>query len=111
MTLLGIDAILLPIHPTMLAPNKLFRVVAILLTATIALLLTPMIGFFREREFGVLHVFIKHRPSSTVYFSSPLGESDPPPAGLPPHEAQREAEYIEFVETGGGYRRSIGISN
>lgn len=80
-----------------------------LLTLTLGLLLGTMIGFFRDRELSELHVFIKHRPSSTVYFTSPVGEGNLPAGGLPPREARREDEYVEFVEAGGGFRRSVGI--
>jgi hypothetical protein len=75
----------------------------------LALLLVACTGVFRDREWGDLHVFLKHRPSAIVYFNSPLGEADLPPGGLPPAEARREAEFVEFVEAGGGYRRSIGL--
>lgn len=82
---------------------------ASLLTLILWLLVGPMIGLFRDREFGELHVFIKHRPSTIVYFTSPIGEGDLPAGGLPAREALREAEYVEFVEAGGGFRRSVGI--
>lgn len=38
--------------------------------------LSPFIGAFRDREFRELYIFIKHQPSLTFYFYSPLGESD-----------------------------------
>ena len=93
----------------MLTPGKLFPVTAGLVAAALVLIAGSMIGCFRDREWGDLHVFIKHRPSSILYFSSPLGEADPPPGGLPPREAQREAEFVEFVEVRGGFRRSVAI--
>lgn len=34
----------------------------------IALLLGSMVGFFREREWGDLHLFIKHRPLNAGVF-------------------------------------------
>ena len=92
----------------MLAPRPL-TLAAFLLVASLALLLASSTGLFRDREWGDLHVFIKHRPSTMVYFTSPLGESDLPPGGLPPREAEREAELVELVEAGGGFRRSVAI--
>ena len=80
-----------------------------LLAVTFMVLLGSSTGVFRDREWGDLHVFIKHRPSATLYFSSPLGEADTPPGGLPPREAAREAELVELVEAGGGFRRSVAI--
>ncbi len=77
-----------------------------LLAAALTLLLASMIGAFSDRESGELHLFIKHRPSTILYFSSPLGEGDLPAGSLPPREAQRE---IELVEAGGGLRRSVWI--
>ena len=89
--------------------GRSFAVATGLFALPFALVLGTMTGAFRDREWGELHLFIKHRPSSIVYFSSPLGEADLPAGGLPPIEAKREAEYVEFVEAGGGYRRSVWI--
>ena len=89
--------------------SRRLLVAASLLAFPLAVLLGPMIGLFRDREWGELHLFIKHRPSSIVYFTSPLGEGDLPAGGLPPEEARREAEFVEFVEAGGGFRRSVWI--
>jgi hypothetical protein len=80
-----------------------------LVAAALGLFLVSCTGVFRDREWGDLHVFVKHRPSTILYFSSPLGEADSPPGGLPPEEARREAEFVEFVEAGGGFRRCFGI--
>jgi hypothetical protein len=90
--------------------SKLFLVTASLGIVTLVLILASMIGFFRDREFSSLHVFIKHRPSSILYFSSPIGEGNLPSGGLASPEAEREDEFVEFVEDGGGYRRSAQIS-
>jgi hypothetical protein len=92
-----------------LLSGKLVPVTATLVAITLAALLTSSIGLFRDREWGDLHVFVKHRPSATLYFSSPLGESDLPSGGLPPREARREAEFVELVEAGGGFRRAVAI--
>lgn len=78
-----------------------------LLAITHALVLGSMVGVYRDREFRELHPFIKHRPSTILYFSSPIGEGNLPACGLPPREAQQEDEFVEFVEAGGGYRRSM----
>jgi hypothetical protein len=98
--------------PPLLGPpvsRRSFAVAASLVVATLMLGLGSMIGVFSDREWGELHLFLKHRPSSILYFSSPLGEADLPAGGLAPREAQREAEFVEFVEAGGGHRRSVWI--
>jgi hypothetical protein len=89
--------------------TRRFAVTASLLAISFMVLLGSSAGLFRDREWGDLHLFVKHRPSTLVYFSSPLGESDLPPGGLPPREAEREAEFVEFVEAGGGFRRSVAL--
>jgi hypothetical protein len=89
--------------------SQRFAAIASLGAVAFVVLLGSSIGLFRDREWGDLHLFVKHRPSSILYFSSPLGESDLPPGGLPPREALREAEFVEFVEARGGFRRSVAI--
>lgn len=73
-----------------------------------------LLGIFIEREWHDIHLFLKHKPSSKVLFYSPLGEADrsfvPGKEGYLDSEAEiEESEYIEFVEEGGGYRRSIRL--
>ncbi len=72
------------------------------------------VGFFRDREWSELHVFLKHRPSFKVAFYAPRGEADP--SRLPDHEGYlspeaeiEEQAYVEFVEAHGGYRRSVYV--
>lgn len=71
-------------------------------------------GIFFEREWREAHIFLKHRPSLKVLFYSPLGEADrsnvPGKEGyLTPGQQAEESAYVEFVEEGGGYRRSIKV--
>jgi hypothetical protein len=71
-------------------------------------------GIFVEREWGGLHLFVKHRPSLKVIFYSPLGEADrsfvPGKEGyLSPEDESEESAYREFVEEHDGYDRSITI--
>lgn len=65
------------------------------------------LGIFDDREFGEPYLFLKHRPSATFCFRSPVGESDTPASALPPRERWDEARYREFVEEHGGFRRGI----
>ncbi len=71
-------------------------------------------GFYKEREWGNLYVFIKHRPTAKFMFYAPRGEADPSPipgkeGWLPPRQEREEAAYEEFVENHGGLKRSISI--
>lgn len=77
--------------------------VAVLATAAFAL----WSGVHEHREFGEPYLFLKHRPSATFCFRSPVGESDTPAGALPPRERRDEARYREFVEEHGGFRRGI----
>ncbi|MGC3992287.1 MAG: hypothetical protein QM796_21835 [Chthoniobacteraceae bacterium] len=67
------------------------------------------LGIYADREFGALHLFLKHRPSTRFLFYSPHGESDT----LETTVAERSAEkdYTEFVELHDGRKRSITILN
>jgi hypothetical protein len=67
------------------------------------------VGIYADREFGEIHLFVKHRASLQVYFHSPLGEGDLPPGGLPPEAAAHEAAFVEFVEENGGWERSVVV--
>jgi hypothetical protein len=87
--------------------RRAWQVGAVALVLGLALSARVHVGFFRGREWGELRVFLKHRPSLTAYFSSPLGEADSPREGLPPEQARQEAEYVDFVETHGGWGRSV----
>ena len=70
------------------------------------------VGVYEEREWGELHIFLKHRPCMKVFFYSPLGEADrsrvPGREGyLTPDQEREEMLYVEFVEAHNGYKRSL----
>jgi len=65
------------------------------------------IRVYNDREWGELYLFLKHRPTSKVYFHAPLGESDRKINELPEPLQMEERAYVEFVEKGGGYKRMI----
>lgn len=72
------------------------------------------LGIFIEREWGDTHVFLKHRPSLKVIFYSPLGEADRSYVSgkegyLTPDQEAEESAFVEFVEEGRGYKRSIKV--
>lgn len=63
------------------------------------------LGVYTQREFGTRHLFLKHRAATTFYFHAPRGESDR--MDLTVDENRAESLYAEFVESGGGFRRSV----
>lgn len=67
------------------------------------------LGVYRDREFGDSHLFLKHRPTFKVRFYAPIGESDTRVNDLAPASRYEEIMYREFVEDGGGYKRSIPL--
>lgn len=67
------------------------------------------LGIYRDREFGSRHLFLKHRPTFKFIFSAPLGESDNKLKDLDPERRYEEEMYHEYVEAGGGYKRSIPL--
>ena len=69
------------------------------------------LGVYRDREFGYLSVFVKHRPSPKIYFFAPLGEADTPISKLPPKYQKEEEAFHAFVEAGRGYYRSVRVWN
>jgi hypothetical protein len=81
----------------------------------IALLLSSwlFVGFYEEREWGDIYIFLKHRPSFKLLFRAPLGEADRSGPGtegyLTPDQEKEESAYVEFVEAHGGYRRSFPV--
>lgn len=64
-------------------------------------------GIYSDREFGGLHLFLKHQLSARFFFYSPHGESDNPAK----NDAERSAErdYAEFVDFNDGRKRSLTI--
>lgn len=54
-------------------------------------------GLFYDAEFYEPHLFLKHRPSSKVYFYSPAGMSDITMKELSPKGKAEEAAYREFT--------------
>ena len=67
------------------------------------------LGIYRDREFRDKHLFIKHRPTFKFNFFAPLGESDHTLNDLNPEQRNEEIMYQEYVEQGGGYKRSIAL--
>jgi hypothetical protein len=68
------------------------------------------LGVFEDREFKDPYLFVKHRPTAKVFFHAPMGESDTPTFDqLSPAQQYEERAFREFVELGGGYRRSLGM--
>lgn len=67
------------------------------------------LGVYKDREFGNRRLFIKHHASLKVSFYSPLGQSDYTLNDLDPKRSQEEVLYREYVEEGGGSRRSIPL--
>ncbi len=67
------------------------------------------LGVYTEREFGDHHLFLKHRPTFKLSFYAPLGESDYTLNDLDPDRAHEEVMYRQYVEEGGGYRRSVPL--
>lgn len=67
------------------------------------------LGVYKDREFGGHHLFIKNRPTFKFSFYAPLGESDYTLNDLDPERAHEEIMYRQYVEDGGGYRRSISL--
>lgn len=79
---------------------------------SIILILWCSLGFYTDREWGNLYLFVKHRPSLKLVFYSPLGEADRSYiAGyegyLSPGKEEAETDYIEFIENHHGNERSI----
>jgi len=72
------------------------------------------IGLFEEREFFDIYIFIKHRPTFKFFFYAPRHEMSPSNTPgkegyLTPEKENEEKAYIDFIETHGGYGRSIFI--
>lgn len=67
------------------------------------------LGVYKDREFGGHYLFIKNRPTFKLSFYAPLGESDYTLNDLDPDRAHEEVMYRQYVEDGGGYRRSIPL--
>jgi hypothetical protein len=72
---------------------KYFRVSIILF-----LLSWLFVGIKKDDEFGELSLFLKYKPTTQIYFSSPLGMQDMP-ENYPQNLREQEAVYDEFVNT------------
>ena len=84
------------------------------LVPLLQLLLWLFLGVFTDREFGTISLFIKHRPTIKIFFSSPQGEADRSSilgheGYLTPNEEIEELAYREFVREHKGYERSIKL--
>ena len=86
----------------------------LVLLVLLVLVACSFLGFYKDREWGHGHVFVKHRPCVKLVFHAPLGEADrshvPGHEGhLTPEQEREERAYVEFIEEHGGYRRSIAL--
>lgn len=95
---------------TMLRNKKIISLIFIFLT----LLFFSLIGFYSDREWGGIYIFVKHRPMFKLFFASPIGEADP--TDIPGKEGYLSSEgkeeenlFIEFVEENKGYERSFRL--
>jgi hypothetical protein len=92
----------------MLRSNK--ALIYILISGVFLLALSWLfLGIYHDREFGDKYLFIKHRPSLKFRFFAPLGESDHTLNDLNSEQRYEEIMYEEYVENGGGYKRSIPL--
>ncbi len=78
-----------------------------LITLGVIVVLFAMCGIYEDRENGDRYLFLKHRPSTHFYFSSPVGESDKVPTDVA--DIEREALFLEYVEKKGGWARSFFV--
>jgi hypothetical protein len=85
-------------------------------TISIALLLSAwlFVGFYEEREWADIYIFLKHRPSFKLLFRAPLGEADRSntPGGegyLTPDQEKEESAYVDFIEAHGRSKRSFPL--
>lgn len=63
----------------------------------IALLVTWLMAGIRQNdEFSEIDLFLKYRPTTQVWFHSPLGMQDMPP-GYPQYLVEKEYNYDDFV--------------
>jgi hypothetical protein len=85
------------------------RTLALLLGLCSLAALPAFAGIYEDREFCEGYFFLKHRPSFKLFFWAPAGESDMAAAGLPPCQAEEEKAYVEFIEHGGGFHRSVPL--
>jgi hypothetical protein len=68
-------------------------------TAIILFLLTWLfVGIKEDDEFGDLSLFLKYKPNSQIYFSSPLSMQDMP-ENYPSNLKVQEAVYDDFINT------------
>ncbi len=91
--------------PLSLGRMKPFHIFLVLAGLSAAVFGKIWLGIYVEREFGTHHLFLKHRSTSSFFFRAPSGESDR--VDLSMEEELEESLYAEFVESGGGFRRSV----
>jgi hypothetical protein len=72
---------------------KFFRISLILF-----LLSWLLIGIKKDDEFDEFSVFLKYKPTTQIYFASPLGMQDMP-ENYPFNLREQEAVYDEFVNS------------
>lgn len=83
-----------------------------MIAGLVILLIVPIwlfLGIFQDREFAILYLFPKHRPSMKFFFHAPIGESDTRIEDLPSAQQNEEMAFNEFVYEGGGYNRKIRL--
>jgi hypothetical protein len=72
---------------------KFFRICFILF-----LLSWLFVGIKKDDEFGEFSLFLKYKPTTQIYFASPLGMQDMP-ENYPLNLREQEAVYDDFVNT------------
>lgn len=85
---------------------------ATIIGAVAFFLFVSRIGFYLDREWYDLYIFIKHKNTLKMVFYAPRGEADYSPIPgkegfLMPDKEKEENLYIEFVENQQAFRRSV----
>ncbi|MGJ1422285.1 hypothetical protein ACR79T_21890 [Sphingobacterium spiritivorum] len=70
----------------------------LIISLGLLLIIWLMMGVSQDDEFNEYNVFIKYRPTTQLYFKSPLGMDDMPP-DFPEKLRKKKAIYDDFVLT------------
>ncbi|EEI90072.1 hypothetical protein HMPREF0765_4332 [Sphingobacterium spiritivorum ATCC 33300] len=70
----------------------------LIISLVLLLILWLMMGVSQDDEFNEYSVFVKYRPTTQLYFKSPLGMDDMPP-DFPEKLRTKKAIYDDFVLT------------
>ncbi|MGJ1320905.1 hypothetical protein ACR776_20235 [Sphingobacterium spiritivorum] len=68
------------------------------ISVVLLLIIWLMMGVSQDDEFNEYNVFVKYRPTTQLYFKSPLGMDDMPP-DFPEKHRSKQAMYDDFVLT------------